>query len=125
MVLREVLHLANYIVMPDDSQVTLTNLNSINNKKIELQNSERTQSGFKVVQTFNGNKKAISLGFAPTAALLVRNVENAIDSCPGYAFTVWLDYLNGSISGLISNFNSEKVLAGSDLFTYSFDIEEE
>ena len=117
--------MSNYIVMPDSSQVTLTNLNSIDNKKIELQDSARTQSGFKVVQTYNGNKKAISLGFAPTTALLVRNVENAIDSCPGYTFTIWLDYLNGSIAGLISNFASKKILAGSDLFTYSFDIEEE
>ena len=116
--------MANYILTPDDEEVSLPKLNKINNRKIYLQDEARTQAGTKVVQTFGGNKKSIVLGFAPTAASIVRGVENLLDSCPGYSFTIYLDYLQGSIFGK-AKFSSEKVLAGTDLYTCEIEIEEE
>jgi len=116
--------LSNYILSPNDEQVDLPNMNSINNDKIYLMDEARTQSGFKVVQIFGGNKKTAKLGFAPTIQSDVFKVENLLDACPGYAFTIWLDYLNGSIVAT-AKFSSKKILAGTNLFSYELEIEEE
>ena len=115
--------MSNYFLSPDSKQVDLTGLNSIDNNKIYLQDEARTQSGNLVIQTFGGNKKSITLGFAPTTAFNVRKVENLLDSCPGFTLTLWLDYLQGSIS-CTAKFTSKKVLAGTDLFTYTIEVSE-
>ena len=115
--------MSNYILTPDSEQVSLPNLNSLDNNKIYLQDEARTQNGTKVVQIFGGNKKLVSLGFAPTTASDVRKVENLLDSAPGFTFTIYLDYLSGSISGT-AKFTSKKILAGTDLFTYTLEVEE-